>query len=298
MSDEEDVTSLLDEAAMIFVQLRETPDDEALLAERDAFLARSPAARRAYRKIENGWRVSGSRRRPSSMLVLALAIGLSAALYLGASPLRTFLVADVSTGVEAERVELGSGDVAHLDAGSAIIDETEIGVRNVRLLEGAALFEVDAETAPFIVSAGDAEVTVRGTIFETALRADGLSIAVAEGTVDVEIANERWSLDEGEQLIWSQGSDAVVIPIDTDSIAAWRGDQLVAEDMAVEEIVEIIDRRVRGEVLVVSGELAATRVSGNFDLSDPQSALRALAAITGARLISGPPVLTVLMATD
>lgn len=297
-SEREDRAALLDEAALIFVQLREAPLDPALLAERDAFVARSAEARDAYAKIERGWQLSGGRRRMPPVIVLALAIGFGTAVYLGATPLRLYFAADVTTGVEAERTALISGDIAHLDAGSAIADNTEGGVRAVTLLDGAAVFEVAESAEPFVVSVGDANVTVRGTVFETAIEQDGFSVSVAEGSVEVTLSPTKWTLERGSRLDWSPANGAVVTPVAPDDVAAWRRGQLVVKDMPLGDIIEILDRRVRGDVLVLGTALAGTRISGNFDLTNPQSAIRALAAIAGADVYWGAPIATVLMRLD
>ncbi|MEL7137979.1 MAG: FecR domain-containing protein [Pseudomonadota bacterium] len=297
-TERQDRAALLDEAALIFVQLRETPLDPALLAERDAFLARGREAREAYAKIERGWRLAGGRRRTSRMFLLAVAIGLGAALYVGTPSLRLYLVADAVTGVVAERTALASGDGVHLDAGSAIADNTAGGVRAVTLFEGAAVFDVARGAQPFVVSVGDAEVTVLGTVFETALRPDGFTVSVVEGVVEVRIAASVWSVERGSRLEWSPGRGGTVGPIDIDDVAAWRRGQLVVKDMPLGDIAEIIDRRVRGDIVVLGSALAQTRISGNFDLTDPQAAIRVLAAIAGAEVFWGAPFASVLVRID
>lgn len=291
-------TAILEEAALIFVQLREAPDDAALLAERDAFLARGPAERAAYAKIQDGWRIAGGRRRSNSVLGLLLAIGLGGAAYVGAAPLRIYLLADAYTALAVETTSLASGDLVHLDASSAILDNSAGQVRGVTLLKGAAVFDVDADPRPFAVSLGDAEVTVRGTIFETAHLGDGLSVSVAEGSVDVTIDDRTWLLEDGARLTWSPERGVTVMPISLESVGAWREQRLVVNDVTFGEIAEILDRRLPGDVFVFGASLSETRVSGSFDLQNPQSALRVLAAIADARLILAPPVASVLMRID
>lgn len=295
--DTEHTTQLLDEAALIFVQLREAPDDPALLAERDSFLARGPAARAAYQKIQDGWQISGGRPRSRTKTILSLVLVATLCWYFGAKPVLDFLIADISTGVNSAQATLKSGDIAVLDADTALVDDTQDGARAVRLLRGAAVFDVETNARPFIVTLGDATITVRGTMFETAYLADILSVSVAEGSVDVTIDGQSWTLSAGERLDWGQ-SGATIQPIAPDDVAPWRGQQLVVTDMPVAHIARILDRRLRGDLVVLAKDLAQERVSGRFDLTNPESALSALAAITGAQFYSGAPLASALVRTE
>ena len=298
MTSDKSDTALLDEAAMLFLALSEDPDNPELAKDRDAFLARGKAERAAYRKIETGWVVSGGRTRSRTPLVFAILGALGAATYLASEPVFVRLTADFSTSKTAQITTLASGDVAHLDASSAVVDGTEDGTRKVKLLRGSAFFDVVSDGRPFIVALGEAEVSVRGTAFETAYLPDGLSVSVTEGIVYVRVEDMTWQLEAGQSLTWSQenGVSNDIIPVE--DIASWRTDQLVAEDMSIDRVVDILERRLPGSVMVVGRDLSETRVSGTFDLDDPHAALRSLALIANARYVSGMPFVSVLMAKD
>lgn len=291
-------TKLLEEAALIFVQMREAPDDAALLDQRDEFLGRGPEARAAFEKVQKGWAVSGGRktRRASTILSLFLLAGM--AWYFGVKPAQDLFVADVSSGLQTQQIYLKSGDGAVLDADTALVDDSDNGVRSVRLLRGAALFDVAPDARPFVVTLGEAEIRVRGTVFETAYLRGTVAVAVAEGSVDVTINGSTVRLAAGERLDWTSDGGPIERQIALADIASWREAQLVVTDTSVAEVVEIIDRRLPGNVVIAGSDLAATRISGRFDLRNPDSALRVVAAITGARFYSGAPVASVLVRTE
>lgn len=296
MTSETPDTRLLDEAALIFVQLRDAPQDPEFLAQRDVFLARGAAEKAAYAKIEASWRVSGGRTRSTLRIVLPLLIALGAAVTLGFEPARIHLQADAITGRVQEDIQLASGDQAYLDAGSALVDDTQTGTRSVTLLRGAALFEVAPEDRPFQVLLGEVEVTVRSTIFETVTDKDRASVRVAEGAVDVRAGGQTWLLLDGQRLDWSPQTGGILSQTAASEIAPWRLERLTVTDMTVAEIIDALDRRVSGRIFVLSPDLAEVKISGSFDLGDPNSALRSLAAITDARLIPAGPFGALLIA--
>ena len=77
--------------------------------------------------------------------------------------------------------------------------------------------------------------------------------------------------------------------MDTDQIAAWRNDALIVDGMTLRDAVAILDRRLPGSVTVF-GEIGDLRVTGGFDLSEPEAVLRVLAETAGARLTGLGPL--------
>lgn len=298
MTDQQNQDDLLEQAALLFLEVSENPEDPDLQAKRDSFVQQSDSARAAYLKVEQGWRVAGGRPRSGLRVVIPTLIAFGAGLYLAAAPLKTYLLADISTGNDATQAVLASGDLAHLDAGSAIADDTEGHERKVALLRGGAFFDVSANGQPFVVSTGDVDVRVRGTSFEVSRLADGISVSVAEGRVDVMVDNEVWPLVAGSELFWDEDTGVSERLVDTKNVASWRGDQLVVEDLSIRHVAALLDRRVKGEVIVFGGLWAEERVSGTFDLTDPEAALKALAVIGGGRLLSGAPLASILLPPD
>ncbi|MEM6678905.1 MAG: FecR domain-containing protein [Pseudomonadota bacterium] len=288
---------MLDEAAALFLKLQEHPEDIDRRRARDAFLARGPAARDAYRTIARAYEAAAPprRSRPLTALVVALALIITGA---GAAPvLRTHWLADVATDLAPMTIALASGDRAHLDATSALADDTEGAMRAVTLLDGAAFFTVARDTRPFIVKAGALEAEALGTAFEVAIHGASTVVTVLEGSVAVRIGAQSWRLSAGEQIRASEDGAVSRHPIRLDAVASWRSDRLVAEGMSFAEVAAILDRRLAGPVFVLDEELAAATVTGGFDLTRPLSALRILAAARQGSVIAAPPLATLVLAT-
>lgn len=282
------------EATRIFLRLREDPENTALLAAREAFLARGPTEREVYEKLVRAWQAARERRPMRSGGLLLLLCAVLAGLYVAADPLRIQFLADHVTDYRHEAVMLESGDAAVLDAGSALSDDTISGERRVALLRGAAFFEVDPSERRFVVEAGDVTAEVIGTSFEISRLRDAVLVTVAEGSLRVTTAGESWRLSAGERLRWNQGEGGTIEAIAPANVAAWRDGQLVTDGMSFGEVAEVLDRRLSGRILVLDGELSASTVSGGLDLTRPEAALQTLAEVRSARVISAPPFVTVI----
>ena len=288
---DQDRKQLIAEAADIFVRLRESPSEQALLAERDAFLERGKAEQDVYAHVAKAWAGASRKPGPNKALVLAVVASVAASLYLGAEPLGTRLSADVVTRFEMRDFELASGDAVVLDAGTALEDDTEGDERHVNLLRGAALFDVNADESAFVVTADGVEVEVTGTVFEVARLQDSVSVSVEEGSVRVRSGATVWNLGEGDHLVYSVDDGVGEIQqIEPTAVASWQQDRFVADGLTFEQVADVIDRRLPGRVIIGRSSLATSRVSGTISLANPEEALEALAATRGARLISVSPI--------
>ncbi|MCA1974571.1 MAG: iron dicitrate transport regulator FecR, partial [Caenispirillum sp.] len=77
-------------------------------------------------------------------------------------------------------------------------------------------------------------------------------------------------------------------------VGAWRDGRLVADAMAVGEVVDILRRHHHGVFVVTDDRLADRRVSGVYDLGDPQRLLRAVVRPFGASVRTLSPLVTMI----
>lgn len=292
----EDENRLIREATDIFLRLRDAPDDTDLQHVRDGFLSRGPAERQAYEKMLTVWQVTetGGTSRPKILPMIFFAVALGAGAYWASGPVRVMLFADIATGAVPEVARLASGDRVTLDAGSALIDDTDGGIRGVTLMQGAAFFDVTRRPEPFVVTVDDLQISVTGTAFEAGHLADGAVVSVTEGAVTVTYDDESWNLAPGDRLLLDADTGGIKSGIDPDTVASWRGGLLVADGLTFGQITDIIDRRLSGDVIITEGTLADTPIVGTFDLTDPLSALKLLAELEGATLTTIPSIVTVI----
>jgi len=303
------------EAAEWLLRLQAAPEEPALRREFETWLAGGKSRRRAWRSVQRVWTLSAdlpapARERETVVAVpprvrskgwRVLGIGLAAVAALYFAPIVALQwMADYSTSVgELRDVTLEDGSIVHLDAGSAIAVNYGTERREVSLLAGRAFFEVVKSMGrPFVVRTEDATVAVTGTAFDIRTAADGSTVAVLSGRVEVGLAADSGparSLTAGESLTVERRSRTVeqarIPPAD---VASWREGRLVVDGASLAAVVEELGRYHRGFILIRDPELAARRVTGVFDLRRPLEALDAIAGSQRGSITRITPYLVLL----
>ena len=208
--------------------------------------------------------------------------------------------ADHATGAgETRRIALADGSSVRLAPQSAIAVAYSAGERRIRLIAGAAYFEVAVNPVrPFRVGANVVEATVLGTAFEVRLEADATGVAVRQGRVrvrnDAAAPPVAAILEAGDwaRLAWN-GAHAGG-HLRPDDVAAWQDGLLVAQDRPVAAVVDELRPYFRGFVVLRGAALARQPLTGVYNLADPVAALRAIAETQGATLHRLSPWLIVL----
>jgi transmembrane sensor len=225
----------------------------------------------------------------SSWQKVALACGVAALAIMLGPQTSLYLQSDYRTGTaETTSVTLTDGSRVTLGPDSAI--RVEQGTtRRVELLKGQAYFQVAPDAGkPFIAQAGELAVRVLGTAFDLEMDRNGTEVALEHGQVQAESGSERGSersaLQVSERLLpgdrirvdWQAGT-VQRARIDPRRVAAWREQTLYVEDLSVGDIVARLERYMPGWIVIADNRLKDRRISGVFDLRDPDRALLALA---------------------
>jgi transmembrane sensor len=216
----------------------------------------------------------------------------------GASDWRSF---ETATG-EQRAFELDDGSVVHLNTHSHVAIRFSKSARDVRLLEGEALFRVHHDAArPFRVYTDDAVVQAVGTQFDVYKRSGDTVIAVIEGTVHIAPAPQDAAAPPGmiptvrkgsatdrgpsgrnlgaseEADISSAGLVSVRALADVSEAVAWRDRRLVFRQQTLERIVEEFNRYSRRQVRLDGAGVTGRIYSGVFDIDDTDSLAQVLA---------------------
>jgi transmembrane sensor len=242
--------------------------------------------RHAARASAGRARMATRRRIAMGAAVAAMAAVIAIALM---PPVMLRLRADVVTATgETRSVTLADGSQVSLAPESAIAVDFAGGTRRIALLRGEAFFEVTHDPShPLSAAAGGTVATVLGTAFDMR-RADGTAtVAVQRG--HVRVRDDGTAPVTSEDLLagdWvrvtARGPVRGTMP--PDDIAGWRRGTLVARDRPASEIVDALRPYFHGVILVRDDAFAARRVSGLYDLRDPEDTLRELAASHAARM--------------
>ena len=205
---------------------------------------------------------------------------------------------EYQTGIGEQRVlQLDDGSVVSLNAHSHVAVRFAGNLRDVKLIEGEALFKVhhDAQR-PFRVFARDAVIRDIGTQFNVYSRSDSTKVAVVEGIVEVIAqpdalaatrfgsasapqahATSRTLIANQQAQVSNDGSVTVSTTKNVVELVAWQQRRLVFRDESLSHIADTFNQYNHRLIRVDGDELKARRYSGAFDADDPDSLAMVLA---------------------
>jgi transmembrane sensor len=197
--------------------------------------------------------------------------------------------ADAHTGDGVIRtVTLPDGSRAVLDADSALAWDFDGTERRLRVLRGAAWFEVRPDASrPFRVSAGELTATAVGTAYAVDAREAAVEVSVSHGVVQVDAPGDA----DGARVVAGEhvrdtGGPLVVAAIDQRDAAAgaWREGLLSFHGEPLHAAFARLERYVPQRILLLGDARGATPVDAVFPIDDASLAVEALARSHGLRV--------------
>ena len=297
------------------INLQETPDDKALLARFSAWYQESAAHRRAWDEANATWNaleglappspvvtanvapIKKSRSRWLPLTSLAATIILAIGLYF---PITQWYTADYYTHTgEIRKIVLDDGSTLWLSPKSALKVDYQAKSRNVKLLSGEAYFSVQPDPSrPFHVITDLADSTVLGTAFNVNLAANRFNIIVNHGSVAVTAHGTsqrlRPPLKAGDWLQLTPAGSKEWGNSSPDNAGLWRSGKLVISNRPVEEVLDELRRYYRGVIILTDSTIKTRRLTGAYDLNDPENTLLAIAKVQHLKLIQLTPWVTFL----
>lgn len=182
---------------------------------------------------------------------------------------------------EQRSVELADGSVVHMNAKSRVEVRFSKAARELRLVDGEALFRVQRDPdRPFRVHVEALAVQAVGTQFNIDRRPDRTAVVVTEGAVRISRgpADERADqLTAGEGIrLTADGALEKQTGIDIGQVTAWRQRRLVFEEDTLADIAAEFNRYNRSPRIRLEGAAGARRYAAVFDADDPESLLEFL----------------------
>ncbi|MBT9368968.1 FecR family protein [Rhizobium sp. CSW-27] len=311
---------ILEEAADWLLQLQETPQDDRLRADFEAWLAASGRNRLAWQRTQRAWQAFGgtepqyrehwengprsgagvaSATRPMprrsawrSRGMLAAITGAALCLFAVFLPSVLILLrADYRTATaESRTVTLADGSTVQLAASSAIATDFSGNRRRVVLLEGQAFFDVvPDQQRPFVVDANSVTVQVLGTAFDVEISDRLTSVALEHGSVRASVdsasAAPPETLVPGEMLLVDTSTGAMrKQSIALEDIGSWRTGRLYVVNQTIGSVIEQIQRYHPAWITIPDPVLARQTVTGFYDLRAPDRALEALVEPYGGKV--------------
>ncbi|MGE6781670.1 FecR family protein [Ensifer adhaerens] len=308
--------ALLEEAMDWFLELKARPNCRDTASAFRAWHGRSELHARSWETALKTWQLLGEvapvhehlwrgarsqiAREPSSRRRVARGLAAGAVAFALAACLTLFVTlpslilwwqADHLTDTAQSRtIALADGTTIEMGGGSAIATEINADTRHVRLLKGEAYFNVARDPRrPFVVEAGGVEVSVLGTAFDVQLASTETTVELAHGTVAVsfngDARKQNFELAPGEMATVNHATGAVSRgAIAPDEIGAWRSGRMFVNNVTVAAAVERLQRYHSAWITIPQPGLAGRRVTGVYDLKDPDRALQALVQPFGGKV--------------
>lgn len=256
-------------------------------------LQQAGRARRAGRRIP--WLTAAA---------LVLGIGASALYIQGIGP-ETY-----STRLGEQRsVVLEDGSMVSLNTSTSIEVAFNEETRQVHLIQGEALFDVEKDaTRPFLVETSSAVIRVTGTQFNVYQQADGTAVTVLKGEVEVRPrkqtptasatsrgvegtesqAGDVAKLTVGHQAVVKSGSAEIqtISVSNLEPVTAWTARRLVFDSTLLSDIVQQFNRYNHKRLVLDDPSLASLELSGVFGSNDPESLVLFLQRIADVEVVT------------
>jgi transmembrane sensor len=196
-----------------------------------------------------------------------------------------------STGIgEMDVVPLADGSIVTLNTNSKVFVRYTETQRDIELIRGEALFDVAKDmNRPFIVRAGDTQVTAIGTSFAVRVLPDQpVEVLVREGTVEVKrpeisvVAPVRVAANV--RAVAPTNAPIVTSLVPNDDIArdlAWRDGKIAFDDESLAGAIREFARYSKTPIVIEDTEVAARTVTGLFMANDPVGFAKAVATSLG-----------------
>lgn len=154
----------------------------------------------------------------------------------------------IETGIgDKSKITLPDGTVVWVNACSSVLygDMSGADERSV-YLKGEAYFEVKTDKKrPFLVRTKELTYHVTGTSFNVYSfeNEEETSVALLEGGVTIEYADQSHVLCPGEMFIYNKATDRFTVKkADVNLLSSWREGEFVFDDMTFDELVNRLQR--------------------------------------------------------
>ena len=186
----------------------------------------------------------------------------------------------VETAIGQSRtIILEDGSEAELNTDSHLTISYSKTQRLVTLQSGEAFFSVEKnKSRPFLVRTGNAQISVTGTSFSVSEINGGTAVNVLTGVVDVAPKNGPVAtLLAGDMIeISTDGSAGVIMRYDPSIVLAWRSGKARFRGEPLGKVLNSLNRYFETPIELGDQSLANLPVTGEFDVHDRETTVKAL----------------------
>jgi ferric-dicitrate binding protein FerR (iron transport regulator) len=201
-------------------------------------------------------------------------------------------------------VTLLDGSTALLGADSKVIVPPSFGDIRAVKLEGNASFSVVPDPAnPFVVRAGPAKITVTGSVLDVTAPTEGVVgpvvVRMREGRAVLQVEESTRTLETGATAaIAPDGTISEPSPVELEEALGWIDGRFVVENRPLREVIPMLRRWYKLQILVPDSSLLAKSASVRVSLDSTQAALEAVERSAGVDIRYERKLLVLRPATD
>lgn len=227
------------------------------------------------------------RRAVLKVLALLITAGGAASLGMRSGPWQEAM-ADYRTGVgERLPLSLPDGSQVLLNTATALDVQYDSAQRRLHLHSGEILVQTasDPMARPFRIQTAQGEIRALGTRFVVRSLDGDTRIGVLEHAVEVrpqQLSANAVRVEAGQQLHFTTDRIGKIEPLNK-SVDAWSRNQLVVKDWRLSEFIAELSRYRQGH-LSCDKRVSQLRISGAFQLDDPELVLDNLSALLPVRI--------------
>ncbi|TRX38856.1 DUF4974 domain-containing protein [Flavobacterium sp. ZT3R18] len=190
----------------------------------------------------------------------------------------------VTLSGENATIRLSDGTLIHLNAESVLKYPNKFsGNTREVYLEGEAFFEVAKDKKhPFIIHSSKMDTKVVGTSFNILAYPDqkNQEVSVVTGKVSVSstVTKQNVLVFPGQKATVEKGTNNLKAysQINISTIASWRKNILVFEDVAVNEVVATMERHYGVKIKIQNESLQNLIINASFEEAEPEQVLNLL----------------------
>ncbi|MEP7245816.1 MAG: FecR domain-containing protein [Gammaproteobacteria bacterium] len=247
---------------------------------------------------------------PTRTWALAAAAALAVIAVVSWGTSRFWLTPSYSTGIGEQRsVRLEDGSRVSLNSNTRVSVSYHASERLIRIERGEAYFEVAHNPAwPFVVVAGDRQVTALGTTFVVKYDASATAVTLVEGKVTVtggrgeKLESDANSVTQqqpavmvgtngrgfilapGERLTFKGAAARLDVP-HMDAVTAWRRGEVLLDRTTLADAVAEMNRYDEAVLIIDDPGVADLRVSGIYHTGNSDGFAQTMARLYGLRVI-------------
>jgi transmembrane sensor len=210
---------------------------------------------------------------------------------LGLWPSLSELTSDYRTGIgEQRRITTANGDTLELNTRTSVdIRSAADGVARIELISGeATITTATNRSTPVVAIAAGGRAIATDATFNMRCGAASVDVTCLAGTVQVEQRGQIVTVQEGQQVSYTESGLGEAVTVDPAGVTAWRNGALVFHNVPLTNVIEEVNRYRPGRILIVDGRLGRRLVTARFKLDRLSEVITEVQEVFGASVTRLP----------